>query len=86
MIRDHRETATDLTGGTRFSEALPSADLKGVRSETASGPREPGTVVAVVADAMPVKSVVNNLQPGAPSGGVMGCRVAAVPMRCHGLR
>ena len=41
--------ATDLAGGSRFSGALPLPDLKGFRDKKAQGPRDPGTVVAVVA-------------------------------------
>ena len=39
----------ELTGGSHFSGPLPRPDLKGVRSEKATGPREPGRIVAVVA-------------------------------------
>jgi len=41
--------SVDLTGSRRFIGALPMHDLKGVRGEKATGPREPGPVIAVVA-------------------------------------
>ena len=41
--------SVDLAGGSHFSGALPRHNLKGVRSEKASGSREPGKIVAVVA-------------------------------------
>jgi hypothetical protein len=40
---------TDLAGGARFSGALPLPDLRGFRDKKAKGPRDPGTVVAVIA-------------------------------------
>ncbi len=39
----------EVPGGTHWSGPVPRPDLHGIRSEKAQGPRDPGTVVAVVA-------------------------------------